>query len=263
MANEILLVLLAILSVCKSEYEVSKKYRSIGFADRKIHAEIKFLILHYTGAPLPSSLNELTHHPEKSIHYLVPTTSTNGSWLIYQLVDESKTAWHAGVTKWQDYTRLNDYSIGIEIVNKGIPDPYPEDQINILIELLTDLISRHNICQTCILGHSDVAPSRKIDPGPLFPWKKLYDKGIGFWPASLNETEIVSTVNVSCTQTKLKMIGYNITVTGKMDIQTGHVLKALMTRLFSSPSCDLNVHVCRLIDSVASRYYNQTDLLCC
>lgn len=113
-----------------------------------------------------------------SAHYLVGEDGR-----IYQLVADADRAWHAGGGRWGTLTDLNSASIGIEIDNDG-KSPFPDAQIDSLIMLLRDLTTRLRIPPTQVIGHSDLAPSRKIDPGPLFPWKRLHDAGFGLWPAA-------------------------------------------------------------------------------
>jgi N-acetyl-anhydromuramyl-L-alanine amidase AmpD len=100
---------------------------------------------------------------------------------IYQLVRDNKAAWHAGGGRWGNMTNLNAASIGIELDNSGY-DPYPDVQIERLIVLLDDICKRNHIPKRSVIGHEDLAPGRKIDPGALFPWKRLYDAGFGIWP---------------------------------------------------------------------------------
>src|SRR5690606_25423108 len=98
------------------------------------------------------------------------------------LVDENRRAWHAGISEWYGRPDINTVSIGIEIVNPGGADtawaPYSQAQIDVLKLLLSDIIKRHGIDPDNIVGHSDIAPQRKVDPGPLFPWKQLADAGL-------------------------------------------------------------------------------------
>ena len=111
-----------------------------------------------------------------SAHYLV---GDDGA--IYQLVADDDRAWHAGAGRWGTIHELNSASIGIEIDNDG-SEPFSEPQVAALVRLLDDLTTRHRIPKTEVIGHSDLAPGRKIDPGPLFPWKRLFDAGFGIWP---------------------------------------------------------------------------------
>ena len=142
----------------------------------------KFIILHYTAGNRDSSLKTLTKN-EVSAHYLV---SDDKSEPVYSLVDENKRAWHAGVSDWKGRNNLNDTSVGIEIVNGGDVSgtfvPYKDFQIKEVAVLVKYLADKYEIPATNILGHSDIAPQRKSDPGPLFPWKELYTKyNIGMW----------------------------------------------------------------------------------
>ena len=116
-----------------------------------------------------------------SSHYLVGKDGKT-----YQLVSDAKRAWHAGAGSWGAITDVNNASIGIEIDNDG-KSPFPDAQIDSLIVLLRDLTTRLRIPPTQIIGHSDLAPTRKIDPGPLFPWKRLHDAGFGLWPADATQ----------------------------------------------------------------------------
>jgi len=138
--------------------------------------------MHYTGMETgPAAVNWLcAKQSGVSCHYLV---DVDGS--ITQMVCESKRAWHAGKSLWQGVEDINSCSIGIEIQNEGplaaFPD-FPEIQIEAVMVLSQDIIARHLIVPQRVLGHSDVAPGRKIDPGEKFPWQKLADAGVGTWP---------------------------------------------------------------------------------
>ncbi len=112
-----------------------------------------------------------------SAHYLIGKDGTR-----YQLVDDRKRAWQAGAGRWGTMTDLNSTSLGIEIDNNG-HEPYPDAQIDSLLVLLDDLCRRWNIPRTQVIGHADLAPGRKPDPGKFFPWKRLHDAGFGIWPA--------------------------------------------------------------------------------
>lgn len=144
---------------------------------------VSMIVLHYTAAPLRESLNVLCDgrgSRRVSAHYLVAEDGT-----IYRLVDELRRAWHAGVSRWRGIEDVNSASIGIEIVNlghdrQGRARPYPQKQIEAVANLCLDLQSRHDIVD--VVGHSDVAPGRKIDPGELFPWKTLGERGVRVLP---------------------------------------------------------------------------------
>lgn len=143
------------------------------------------VVLHYTEQDsVEQSLDTLRSRNSGgrvSSHYLL---GKDGK--IYQLVSDAKRAWHAGAGSWGAITDVNNASIGIEIDNDG-KSPFPDAQIDSLIVLLRDLTTRLRIPPTQIIGHSDLAPTRKIDPGPLFPWKRLHDAGFGLWPADATQ----------------------------------------------------------------------------
>ena len=113
-----------------------------------------------------------------SAHYLIGADGTR-----YQLVSDERRAWHAGAGSWGPFTDLNSASIGIELDNDG-RSPFAEAQVQSLLVLLDDLCTRLRIPRSQIIGHQDLAPTRKPDPGPLFPWKRLADAGFGRWPAA-------------------------------------------------------------------------------
>ena len=180
----------------------SKKMRKIG--------EIKFVIIHYTGMQSEiDSLKRLKNPKSKvSCHYLI---TRNGK--VIQMVKDKYPAWHAGVSKWKKFNNLNKNSIGIELVNKGHRlgyQSYPNKQIKSLIKLCSRLKKKYSIKKENFLGHSDIAPLRKIDPGEKFPWEKLSKFQIGKW---YNLKDLVLHLNVKKTEKiflkNLKKIGYN------------------------------------------------------
>ncbi|MGB1547820.1 MAG: N-acetylmuramoyl-L-alanine amidase, partial [Alphaproteobacteria bacterium] len=147
-------------------------------------AAIDTLILHYTGMKTAeAALARLCDPATKvSAHYLIDETGR-----IYALVPEERRAWHAGEACWQGETNLNDRSVGIELVNPGHEfgyRPFPEAQMAALEALLQEILARHPIPAERVLGHSDVAPGRKTDPGELFDWARLARAGIGCWPGA-------------------------------------------------------------------------------
>ena len=144
-------------------------------------AEIKFIIIHYTGMQSEiESLKRLKNPKHKvSCHYLI-----NRKGKIIQLVREKNVAWHAGKSRWKKFVNLNNNSIGIELVNKGHKYGYQKFtniQIRNLIKLCKNLKKKYAIKTENFLGHSDISPLRKIDPGEKFPWKKLSHLKIGQW----------------------------------------------------------------------------------
>lgn len=158
---------------------------SPNFNKRDPSIPLQYIVLHYTGMSSgEAALQRLCEVESKvSAHYVIDEDG-----ITYQLVDEAKRAWHAGKSFWRGITDVNSASIGIELVNPGHEFGYrefPAAQINALKQLLKDIIQRNKLNPTsCLLGHSDVAPARKMDPGELFPWKELADSGFGLWPKS-------------------------------------------------------------------------------
>lgn len=222
------------------------------------HSRVRHLVMHYTDVDEAASLAVLTG-PHVSAHYVLPLPARRrrGEPLIYQLVDESRRAWHAGASAWQDRTNLNDTSIGIEIVNTGPnrpyaeverlleenPDaaveiawaPYPDEQIEALIALSRDIIARHDLRPTDVVAHSDIAPTRKIDPGPAFPWRRLYEAGIGAWPEAQSVARwqagfTTDPPELATLQAALQAWGHPIEATGELDHQTRAVLRAFQMR---------------------------------
>ena len=151
----------------------SKKLRKI--------KDIKFIVIHYTGMQSEiESIKRLTNEKAKvSCHYLI-----NRKGLIIQMVKDKNIAWHAGKSKWKNFINLNKLSLGIELVNKGHQfgyQNYTKKQINSLISLCKKLKKKYRIKDENFLGHSDIAPLRKADPGEKFPWKKLSKFKLGKW----------------------------------------------------------------------------------
>ena len=161
-----------------SQPNILHNFKSKNFDSRKY--KIQFIVLHYTETEnLEKAIDLLTSKKRKvSSHFVVDTDGQ-----IYNLVSESKRAWHAGESSWKGLQDMNSRSIGIEIVNPGEKKlkNYPKAQIKQLINLIHFLEEKFKIPFYNILGHSDIAPYRKIDPGKHFPWKELHKKKIGLW----------------------------------------------------------------------------------
>jgi N-acetylmuramoyl-L-alanine amidase len=164
---------------CSGQPRIDTRYHAVSQDSR-----VQFIVLHYTEIDFARSLRRLTEE-EVSSHYLVNDQPPT----IYRLVDENRRAWHAGPSYWQGYTHLNSSSIGIEIVNSGNggnPNAayaeYPGQQIEQVIELVRDVQRRHGVRPDRVLGHSDVQPLTKQDPGPRFPWYELALAGLIVWP---------------------------------------------------------------------------------
>ncbi|MEM9682679.1 MAG: N-acetylmuramoyl-L-alanine amidase [Pseudomonadota bacterium] len=141
------------------------------------------LVLHYTGmVGAEAALDRLCDPAAKvSAHYLIDEDGT-----VFALVPEEKRAWHAGVAAWRGNRDVNARSIGIELANPGhefIYRDFPNSQMAALTDLATDILARHAIPSRNVVGHSDLAPDRKLDPGERFDWQGLAAGGIGLWPA--------------------------------------------------------------------------------
>ena len=153
------------------------KYPSSNFGSRREDTKIQFIILHYTAMDKQSSLDRLCSSDyEVSCHYLIDSAGT-----CYQLVDDNKRAWHAGKSFWRGLRDINSRSLGIELVNSG-NEAYPKAQMESLMLLLRDLLDIHRISPQNVLGHSDIAPSRKTDPGKWFDWRLLSENGLAILP---------------------------------------------------------------------------------
>ena len=202
------------------------------FGERRDCRKPEILLLHYTGMKTARAALDWLCAEESGVscHYLVDEAGN-----ITQMVPEAMRAWHAGQSCWRDETDINSRSIGIEIVNKGhdqgYPD-FPEAQIAALIELCRDIVSRHSILPQLVLAHSDVAPGRKIDPGEKFPWELLNRHGVGFWAQPAEVTEDVhfgigeNGEPIAAVQAMLALYGYCVEISGNYDERTAQVVAA-------------------------------------
>ena len=229
-----LVALLLLLAGCASGPEIDTRYSAVAQDSRA-----QFIVLHYTSTDFEHSL-ELLSRGEVSSHYLIDRAPAK----IYRLVDENRRAWHAGESEWQGRTWLNSSSIGIELVNPGYEQtadgrrlwyPYPEPQIDALILLLKDIMQRHGLKAGAIIGHSDIAAQRKVDPGPLFPWKRLADAGLLPWPdarlvAAHREVFSRALPATEWFQTQLAQQGYRVPRHGMLDEETRNVIAAFQMK---------------------------------
>ncbi len=153
--------------------------KSPNFDDRKNRRQPEMIVIHYTSMDSTEAVLEKFADPASKVsaHYLIDEKGN-----IYAMVDEDKRAWHAGVSSWMGRDDVNSRSIGIEISNRD-GKPYTKEQLFSLTMLVKDIQSRHDVKPENIVGHSDVAPDRKRDPGEHFPWQKLSRHDIGRWPA--------------------------------------------------------------------------------
>lgn len=193
------------------------------------------ILLHYTGMETGEAAIARLRDPEArvSAHYVVEEDGR-----ILRLVDEARRAWHAGKSWWRGETDINAVSIGIEIVNPGHEfgyRPFPEAQVAAVIDLVADIRTRWSVPDARILGHSDVAPDRKTDPGELFPWKRLAEAGHGLWfepaperiaalGADLGEGD--EGLGVHVLQAGLHRLGYEPQPSGRYDAETRTVVEA-------------------------------------
>ncbi|ATU99153.1 N-acetylmuramoyl-L-alanine amidase [Aeromonas salmonicida] len=235
------LCLILLLSACQpAPYQLSSRYPSASQNER-----IAFLILHYTDEDDANSLRLLTEPAHQvSAHYLIPRDTDQTPLPVYQLVPDSQRAWHAGRSRWHQYAGLNASSLGIEIVNLGYPpedallpahqrrwQPYTQAQIAAIGALTQKLVQRYRIPPTQVLAHSDVAPERKQDPGPHFPWRELAQHyGVGAWPDEARVTALrqqpAAAWNALTWQQQLARYGYGIAPSGTWDEQSRAALRA-------------------------------------
>ena len=229
-------MLLLALAGCASQksggsYQLDETLKANGKNSR-----IDIIVLHYTASTKPSALLTLTNR-EVSAHYVV---SDDSKPVVYKLVDENLSAWHAGESSWYGRTFINPRSIGIEIVHPGwarnssgdAGPLFPAAQIDAVITLTREVAKRHGVAPENIVGHSDVAPLRKQDPGPAFPWKKLAQAGVGRWfdeaAAAKYQAEYVRNgpPDAGWFQKQLKRVGYSVPESNYFDANTLHTIAA-------------------------------------
>jgi N-acetylmuramoyl-L-alanine amidase len=196
---------------------------------------VDMLVLHYTGMrTAQEALDRLCDPAAKvSAHYLI---EEDGS--VWRLVDEAQRAWHAGISWWRGCRDINGASIGIELVNPGHEfgyRPFPEPQMAALETLAREILNRHPIPPRAVLGHSDIAPQRKQDPGELFDWARLGKAGIGLWPDFTQTASAPETI--AALQSALGTIGYESPQSGALDAATCAVITAFQ-RHFRPSLCD-------------------------
>ncbi|KAL5719555.1 N-acetylmuramoyl-L-alanine amidase [Ranunculus cassubicifolius] len=209
--------------------KINKDYSSPNYSTRT--KKIEYIIIHFTDMPFQESLETLCDpKAQVSSHYLLREDGE-----IFQLVDPRFIAWHAGVSSWHGLEKLNENSIGIEIANSGTEE-FSKQQMVTVVELCKVLSAQYDIPKINILGHSDIAPNRKIDPGVFFEWKLLAEHNLGKW----YDIEIPKTSEILFSfgnegskirnmQEKLGKLGYKIEVTGKFDWQTNYVIRAFQS----------------------------------
>ena len=226
--------------------------------------QIKFIVFHYTGMKKESdAIDRLTNiQSEVSSHYLI---KNNGN--IVTLVPDLYIAWHAGESSWKNYKSLNTSSIGIEIINPGHEFGYKafsKEQISSLLKLSKFLIKKYNISSNHILGHSDISPDRKKDPGEMFPWKYLSKNKVGLWH-TLKRQELIKNRNFKTSQIEkefflnnLFKIGYSkkIPRDSSKDRHLKDVTKAFQRRFRQELVNDKIDQECLLISENLLKKYN-------
>jgi len=258
---------------------------------------VRIVVIHHTTADFQDSLDILTKRSDNPVssHYLVPEPGdpsySKNDLKLYSLVSEEARAWHAGSSYWAGKTSLNDMSIGIELVNQTYcrkseePIPpeatdqeparicfYPdfaEPQLDILLDLLKGILARHTeVKPTHIIGHSDIAPQRKIDPGPRFPWQRLYRLGYGawydddtvwkYWEFFRREMPTVLTL-----QTALHTYGYSIELSGEHDKQSRNVVRAFQMHFLPwQVTGEFSVETAATLIALLDKYYrSELELL--
>jgi N-acetylmuramoyl-L-alanine amidase len=189
---------------------------------------IDMVVVHYTGMQTAqAALKRLCEAASKvSAHYLIDEDGT-----LYRLVADDQRAWHAGVSSWAGESDVNGRSIGIELVNPGHEfgyRPFPEPQMRALLKLLNEITRRHKIAPERIVGHSDVAPERKEDPGELFDWARLAKAGFGLWPEDGFKPKAGggATPGAAELQRALGEIGYGIEESNKSEARLAAAIRA-------------------------------------
>jgi N-acetylmuramoyl-L-alanine amidase len=233
MKKFLVIALLTFLVGCASVPPIDTTYNAVSQDSR-----VQFLIIHYTAGNFPVSLKTLTEDNVSS-HYLVSDNPPT----IYRLVNEDRRAYHAGVSAWRGSTQLNASSIGIEIVNLGFREgaagvqwfDYPQAQIDAVIALVKKIVAEHKIKPEHVIGHSDIAPQRKTDPGPRFPWKQLADLGLIQWPDATRVQQKIPEYEAALPDTewfqqKLAKHGFEVPRHGDLDEPTRRVLSAFQMK---------------------------------
>lgn len=255
----------------------SETYQATGKSER-----IKSIVLHYTVSNNARSINTLTTG-QVSAHYLILNHDDNK---IYNLVPESERAWHAGNGGFAGRTILNDTSIGIEIVNSGIKPEYrdalkngtleyhpynhyvafDELQIKKVAQLVQDLAARYKISPKNIIGHADMAPSRKIDPGAKFPWQRLYTEyGIGAWYDEFDKQffmhqDAFAAATIPEIKQEFRDYGYQINDTDEWDTASRNIVYAFQLHFRpQQPTGELDLETYAILKALNKKYAGRDD----
>ncbi|WP_445115229.1 N-acetylmuramoyl-L-alanine amidase [Acinetobacter sp. WZC-1] len=254
-------------------YQVDTQYLSPNQDDRQM-----MLILHYTALPLDETLRIFMNDQYAvSSHYLIPQKAVGAEFTVYNLVPDDKRAWHAGASYWQGNRSLNASSIGIELENPGFPAEdenlplmqrrwYPYDskqQLEVLAEVIQRIVLKYKITPTRIIGHSDISPGRKFDPGPLLPWKQLYtDYNIGAWydDEAVNYYRLYAPWegDVTDLQTKLALYGYDVPNNGIYDQATEFAVSAFQMHFYPEKyDGQADIETVARLDALLEKYRGQ------
>jgi N-acetylmuramoyl-L-alanine amidase len=265
-----------------SPLQINQQYPSENRNDR-----IRFVVIHYTAGNWQTSLNILTTASARpvSAHYLIPESADLSypaakPLTIYQLVPEQQRAWHAGESRWEDRIGLNDHSIGIELVNQSwcetktsllsvtadvcILRDYDPAQMQLLLVLLKDIVARNpDITPTRILGHSDIVPHRKQDPGSRFPWQWLAANGVGAWYDDNTMLkyfqQLARLPEIKTIQNALRVYGYGIAVTGQHDSQSKAYLLAFQRHFVpESLTGEVDLKTVAVLWALLEKYFPHT-----
>lgn len=220
---------------------ISSDFSSPNYDKRPDGVAIDFIILHYTDMTFNGALERLCDPVAKvSAHYLIREDGE-----VFQLVSDEMRAWHAGKSFWRGREALNDCSIGIEIDNLGTGF-FTDLQMEACIDLCKNLVDKYSIPPANVIGHSDIAPHRKLDPGIYFDWRKLSDHGLGI---IAGDYEISDMSDIKAVQEKLAAIGYDLDITGEWDERTNGVVRAFQAHFCAQGLRKKGVEFYRDMDS--------------
>lgn len=273
-------ILLALLAGCGSSTVIDAP-------SRNQNSRVNYLVIHFTTEDFADSLSLLTQSSDNPVssHYLIPEPFDDSyparKLKVHRLVDESRRAWHAGKSYWGGEESLNDRSIGIELVNRSYcvgeiatdaeedesrhcfyPDFSPR-QIELLIDLAGRILQRHpNIDPVDIVGHADIAPGRKVDPGPRFPWQALHKAGIGAWydydtMLSYRQQFAATMPTTAVIQAALRAYGYQVEITGVFDRQSRQVVRAFQMHFRpSAVTAEIDRDTVAVLFALVEKYRN-------
>lgn len=262
-----------------NRFQETMSYRiDSSFVSENQDARVQILVLHYTENSFERALELLTKKAHGvSAHYLIPEQAAEMSqpFPVYQLVPEHGCAYHAGVSFWQGARLLNASSVGIEMANLGFAHedqglplmarrwiPYPEAQFQAVGALAREIAARYQIAPHRVVGHSDIAPQRKIDPGPLFSWERLYREfGVGAWPdedtVAFYTRHFPYSDDIRALQGKLAAYGYEAAQDGRFNEAMQKVVAAFQIH-FRPARYDgaLDIETAAILDALLEKYRN-------